>query len=135
MAAHARPFAGEYFISAPGIPHRNRSRVKVPHGANESYDSRQFGVLKFVRRHGGAWDSGNDEAAQILVGGRAAKLAAPQIDIRDSVAAGTMTERAIAAVQARSPLNIGLTVLTDVVLSSDRLRRHAPERQCGLEKR
>jgi hypothetical protein len=131
MATHARSLAGEYFPAAPSVANRDRSGVGVPHGAYVSYNPRQLGVLKLVRRHGRAWNSRSNEARQIFVGRRLPELPASQIDVRDCVAVGAVAERAMGAVQARSPLNIRLTVLTNVVLCSG---RHAPEHHGALEK-
>jgi hypothetical protein len=72
-----------------------------------------------VRRHGRAWNAGENHALKILIGRSVAELPRAQIHAGNQGAIGAMADTALFPVDTEASLPIGLAVLTGVILSGE----------------
>src|SRR5439155_18394649 len=106
MTRHARGLTFEQCPAARGIARRHGAAAEIAHGVEIRNHGSELGRTEFVRRHGGAGNALEDYAAQLLVVGGTAELAAAQIDAGYQVAVVTVTGGAADAVEPGADLDV-----------------------------
>src|SRR5262249_38395459 len=124
MAGQAAALALEHRLAARDVAERDRLPVEIAHVSDVGDDAGDFRGIEPPRRHRRSGDSLRDDAAEIIVGGRALQLAALQGDAANLIALRPMAGLALRGVDRGAVLNVGQRVLAGVFLRGK--RRGAP---------
>jgi hypothetical protein len=117
MAPRASALALDHRAPSLGIARLHRTAIEPVHVTEIRDDAGDFRRVEPEGLHPGARNAGRDDANEILIGDRVAKLSAPEVDAADAIAVGSVAGRALRVVEACAVRDVGRRVFAGVRLS------------------